>query len=99
HARRSPPRRPAAADPGRLHGDAGPEGPAVNGAGTALSLRRTTRTCLGLADPPPSMTCTLGRDHRVGTASRCPACLRLTAACAVRPCSATQPGRARREAL
>jgi hypothetical protein len=41
-----------------------------------------------LADPPPEMTCILGRDHRVGTASGCPACGRLMAACALRPCSA-----------
>ncbi len=33
---------------------------------------------------------TRGRDHRVGTASGCPACGRLTAACARRPCSATR---------
>ncbi len=47
-----------------------------------------------MADPPPSMTCTLERDHRVGTASGCPACLRLTAPCAARPCSAARPGQA-----
>jgi len=48
------------------------------------------RTCPGcqMADPPPSMTCTLGRDHRVGTAAGCPGCGRLMAACALRPCSA-----------
>jgi hypothetical protein len=38
--------------------------------------------------PPPEQTCTLGRDHRVGTASGCPACGCLIAACARRPCSA-----------
>ena len=33
------------------------------------------RTCLAcqMADPPPSMTCRLGRDHRVGAAAGCPA--------------------------
>jgi len=59
------------------------------------------RTCLvcQMEEPPPSMTCTLGRDHRVGTASGCPACGRLAAACAARPCSAARPGRARRGTL
>ncbi len=37
--------------------------------------------------PPPEQTCTLGHDHRVGTSAGCPACGRLTAACARRPCS------------
>ena len=48
------------------------------------------RTCMGceIADPPPYMTCRLGRDHRVGTAAGCPGCGRLMAACALRPCSA-----------
>ncbi len=41
-----------------------------------------------MADPRPSMTCLLGRDHRVGLAARCPGCGRLMAACARRPCSA-----------
>jgi len=51
-----------------------------------------TRTCLAcqMADPPPSMTCRLGRDHRAGRAAGCPACGRLTAACTRRPCSATR---------
>jgi len=55
------------------------------------------RTCLAcqMEDPPPDMTCTLGRDHRVGPACGCPTCLRLTAACAARPCSAARPSRAR----
>ncbi len=38
--------------------------------------------------PPPDQTCTLGRDHRVGTQVGRPACGRLTAACTRRPCSA-----------
>jgi hypothetical protein len=48
-----------------------------------------TPTCLTcqMTDPPPSMTCRLGRDHRVGRASGCPTCGRLMAACARRPCS------------
>jgi hypothetical protein len=41
-----------------------------------------------MEDPPPSMTCRLGRDHRVGTAAGCPGCGRLMAACGRRPCSA-----------
>jgi len=47
------------------------------------------RTCLAcqVTDPPPSMTCHRGRDHRVGAAAGCPACGRLRAACARRPCS------------
>ena len=54
-------------------------------------------SCLAcqMEDPPPSMTCRLGRDHRVGTTAGCPACGRLTAACAARPCSAAPAGRAR----
>ena len=50
----------------------------------------TLRTCMGcgMADPPPDMTCRWGRDHRVGTATGCPGCGRLMAACARRPCSA-----------
>jgi len=34
-----------------------------------------TLVCLAcqVPDPPPEMTCTLGRDHRVGVASGCPA--------------------------
>ena len=62
----------------------------MNGPGTAPALRSATGTCLayGMPAPAPSMTCTLGRDHRVGAASGCPACLRLTAACTARPCSA-----------
>jgi hypothetical protein len=49
-------------------------------------------TCLAcqMEDPPSDMTCTLGRDHRVGVAGGCPGCGRLTAACAARPCSATR---------
>jgi len=49
-----------------------------------------TPRCLAcqMAGPPPSMTCHLGRDHRVGRAAGCPACGRLRAACARRPCSA-----------
>ena len=50
-----------------------------------------TPTCLAcqMAGPPPSVTCRLGRDHRVGRASGCLACGRLTAAaCTRRPCSA-----------
>ena len=47
-----------------------------------------------MAEPPPSMTCSLGRDHRVGTAAGCPGCGRTMAACARRPCS-----RRRRAAL
>ncbi len=33
-----------------------------------------TQACLAcqMPDPPPEMTCTLGRDHRVGLASGCP---------------------------
>jgi len=48
------------------------------------------QSCLAcqMEDPPPDMTCTLGRDHRVGIAAGCPGCGRLTAACAARPCSA-----------
>ena len=49
-----------------------------------------------IPDPPPDQTCTLGRDHRVGTASGCPACGRLTAACARRPRPATRRTRRRR---
>jgi len=49
----------------------------------------------GTTDPPPSMTCTLGRDHRVGTASGYPASGRLTATCAARPYSTAQAGRTR----
>ncbi len=67
----------------------------MTGPGTTPALRSATGTCLdcGMPDPPPEQTCTLGRDHRVGTASGCPACLRLPAACAARPCSAARPGR------
>ena len=69
--------------------------------GPAPPVRSPTGTCLecGMADPPPSMTCTRGRDHRVGGTSGCPACLRLTVACAARPCSAARPGQARRGAV
>jgi hypothetical protein len=59
-----------------------------------------SRTCLACqisgADPPPSMTCRLGRDHRVGTAAGYPGCGRLMAACARRPCSAWQGARCER---
>jgi hypothetical protein len=51
-----------------------------------LNVTPTCLTCQ-MTDPPPSMTCRLDRDHRVGRASGCPACGRLTAACARRPCS------------
>jgi len=51
-----------------------------------------------MPDPPPEMTCTQGRDHRVGAASGCPACLRLSAPCAAWACSARQAGRVRRGA-
>jgi hypothetical protein len=44
-----------------------------------------------MTDPPPEQTCTLGLNHRVGGARGCPACLRLIAACARRPCSANHP--------
>ena len=56
-----------------------------------------TPTCLAcqMAGPPPSMTCRPGRDHRVGRASGCPACGRLRAACARRPCSAMRRARRR----
>ncbi len=59
----------------------------MTGPGTTLALPSTTGTCLdcGMADRPPSMRCTLGRDHRVGTGPGCPACLRLMTACAARP--------------
>ncbi len=59
------------------------------------------RTCLAcrMTDPPQSMTCHQRRDHRVGPAAGCPACGRLRAACAWRPCSVMrraqqQPGTA-----
>lgn len=66
----------------------------MNGPGTTAAFRSAIQSCLacGIADPPRSMTCTLGRDHRVGAASGCPAYLRLTAACAARPCSARRVG-------
>ena len=69
----------------------------MTGPGTTLALRSAIRRCLacGMADPPPSMTGTLGRDHRMGTASWCPACGRLTAACAARLCSAARAGQVR----
>jgi hypothetical protein len=54
----------------------------MNG-GAGLWCRRCA-----LADPPPSMTCRLRRDHRIGTAAGCPGCGRLMAACGRRPCSA-----------
>ncbi len=50
---------------------------------------RTCRTCQ-MADPPPDQTCRRGRDHYVGTAAGCPACGRLTAVCALRPCPAAR---------
>ncbi len=57
--------------------------------------RSAQRTCLAcqMADPPPDMTCRLGRDHRVGIAAGCPGCGRLMAACALRPCSARRASR------
>jgi hypothetical protein len=63
-------------------------GLAAPGAGQVL-------TCLecGMTDPPPEMTCTtIGYDHRIGLAAGCPACLRLKAACAARPCPARLAG-------
>ncbi len=63
----------------------------MNGPGTPPGAMLTCLDCQ-TADPPPEMTCTLGRDHRVGAASGCPACIRLTAACAARPCSAARAG-------
>ena len=63
---------------------------------------RSARTVAGeekgaqMQDPPPEMACRRGQDQRVGAASGCPVNLRLTAACAARPCSAAQAGRARR---
>jgi len=41
-----------------------------------------TLVCLAcrVPDPPPEMTCTLRRDHRVDLASGCPDCGRLAAA-------------------
>ena len=56
------------------------------------SASRTCRACQ-MADPPPSMTCDQGRDHRVGIAAGCPACGRLVAACARRPCSVMRGAR------
>ena len=52
----------------------------------------------GMPDPPPEETCTGGRDHRVGVKAGCPACGRLAAACAARPCSAARVARAREAA-
>jgi len=50
---------------------------------------RTCRACQ-MTGPPPDQTCRRGRDHYVGTTAGCPACGRLTAACARRPCSAAR---------
>ena len=55
----------------------------------------TCRAC-GMADPPPEMTCTGGReggilrDHRIGADKGCQHCGRLTEACAMRPCQAVR---------
>ena len=66
------------------------------GAGLVLDRKKMqmqdpnrARTCLAcqMTDPPPFMTCHLGRDHRVGLVAGCPACGRPTAACARHPCS------------
>jgi len=54
---------------------------------TAAPVPATCLEC-GMPDPPPEPTCTLGRDHRVGSAHGCPECLRTRAACTARPCSA-----------
>jgi len=65
-------------------------GPVTGHPGRDAAAGTAPLTCLAcqLADPPPDMTCRLGRDHRVGTAYGCPGCGRLMAACARRPCSA-----------
>jgi hypothetical protein len=51
------------------------------------------RVCRACQMPdPPDQTCTLGRDHYVGPDAGCPACGRLMAACARRPCTAWRSG-------
>ena len=64
--------------------------PAPSHPDLAVLAGQYSRVCLAcqMPDPPPDQTCTLGRDHRVGRQAGCPACGRLMAACARRPCSA-----------
>ena len=93
---KQPPAAPAPANP-RPRADGRKKGKGR----TTLALRSTTGTCLacGIPDPPPEQACTLGLDHYVGPPAGCPACGRLTAACAARPCSAARSGRVRGGAL
>jgi len=71
------------------------EGTPPEAAASVADRAVTCRVCL-MPDPPPEQTCYMGADHIVGALAGCPACLRLTAACAARPCSARQGGRVRR---
>ena len=68
----------------RGHGFYVSEPPGETPAATCLRCR--------MPDPPPEMTCTGGRDHRVGAVAGCPQCGRTVAACAARPCSARAGG-------